>query len=359
MYLDDATRLRQLVDVSAIDQALTTTLGSGFSAGANGNSVSFGALFTQVVTGQLDVTFSGLLGAVGQLFFSELLVHVGLMQQLVFIAVLAALLKVLSDSFETKSVSEMGFYVCYLALVAIIFTSFRYALGVTSGMVSQVTHFVQVSIPVVVSLVLMTGQAAGGMAYNSLFLFGIWAINTWLMPLLLTFITFLVTVQVVNYLSENELLKNMASLLESALKRGTKAFAALFLFILGLQRISAPILDNLATRGVRLTVNAVPVVGGALSGAVDSIFYLAQAGKNGVIVAVVIGLIYIGMVPLLKLFIMTFLYKVVAAVIEPIADKRIVKCLDTVGNCMGLLLGAASVVMLMFSFALVLLVSFT
>lgn len=352
MYIDDnqLAQMIQLVDTSDLE----TVLGRGFEGG-----VSFATLFQQVVTGQLDLTFRNLLNTVGQLFFAELLAHVSLMQQLVLIAVVAALLKVLSDSFQTKSVAEMGFYVCYLALVGLIFTSFRYALGITTDMVSQVSQFVQVSIPVVVSLVFMTGQVAGGTAYHSLFLFGIWAMNTWLMPVLLTFISFLVTVQVINYLTESELLKHLTGLLATVVKKGTKGFAALFLFVLGLQRISAPLLDNLTTRGVRLTVNAVPVVGGALSGAVDSIFYLAQTGKNGVIVAVVVGLIYLGMVPLIKLFIMMFLYKMVAVVVEPVADKRIVKCLDTVGNCLGLLLGASSVTLLMFAFALVLLVSFT
>lgn len=354
MYIDsiDTSSITDIVDISSINIAFETSLGYGI----NVSRPSFNDIFYRAITGQLNI--GSIFGGLAHIVFAELVGHIGLMQQLIFVAVLAALLKVLTDSFATKSVGEMGFYVCYVALVTIIFTSFRFALATSTSMIDSVTNFVQISIPVVISMVLMSGQAAGGLAYNSMFLFGIWAVNSLLMPLLLTFISFLTTIQVVNYLTENEILKNLSGLLGNFIKKGTKSFATLFLFILGLQRISAPILNNLAVRGVRLTVNAVPVVGGALSGAVNSIFYLAQAGKNGVIVAIVIALIYIGMIPMIKLFIMMFLYKVIAAIIQPIADKRIVKCLDTVGNCIGMLLGASTIVMMMFSLALVLLVSF-
>ena len=354
MYIENIdASISSLVDTTSISQAFDSSIGQGFGI----YRPSFNDLFQRAITGELDLSFGGIFRNIFQIIFAELISHIGLMQQVIFVAIIAALLKVLTDSFATKSVGEMGFYVCYIALITIIFTSFRVALVTTTNMINAVADFVLISIPVVISMVFMSGQATGAVAYNGMFLFGIWAVKTLLMPVLLTFISFLTTIHVVNYLTENEILKNLSKMLGDFVKKGIKWFAALFLFILGLQRISTPILNNLAVRGVRLTINAVPVVGGALAGAVDSIFYLAQAGKNGVIIAIVIALIYIGMVPMIKLFTMMFTYKIVAAIIQPIADKRIIKCLDTVGSCIGLLLSVSGIVVMMFSLALVLLVS--
>jgi stage III sporulation protein AE len=43
-------------------------------------------------------------------------------------------------------------------------------------------------------------------------------------------------------------------------------------------------------------------------------------------------------VPVLKLVLMAVLFKVTAAVIEPVADKRVVKAVNALGTAVGMLL---------------------
>jgi len=59
-----------------------------------------------------------------------------------------------------------------------------------------------------------------------------------------------------------------------------------------------------------------------------------------------------------KLTALIFIYKFVAAIVQPICDKRIVKCLDTIGGYVGILLGICVMVIVMFTIALMLLVTF-
>ncbi|MCL1935555.1 MAG: stage III sporulation protein AE [Defluviitaleaceae bacterium] len=339
-----------MIDISQIDSALGHSLGV--------NRISFGELVSRAITGQLDLSFGSILRGILNFIFMEVTAHISLMQQLIFVAVLASLLKVLTDTFQAKAAGELGFYVSYITLVAIIFSSFRIGVTISIDMITNVTNFIRISIPVIITLVLMSGNATGAYVYNSLFIFAINIINTVIINIVMPVIIFLVTIQVVNYLTENEILKNMSDFISKYVNMGTKALAGVFISVLALQRISAPIINNAAIRGARLTINAVPVVGGALSSAVDSALYLAQGAKSGVIVAVVIAIIYICIVPITKLFAMMFVYKFVAAIIQPICDKRIVKCMNTIGNYTGLLLGVSVMVMVMFSIALIMLVSF-
>ena len=52
----------------------------------------------------------------------------------------------------------------------------------------------------------------------------------------------------------------------------------------------------------------------------------------------VIAVLIVCAVPVLKLVLMAVLFKVTAAVIEPVADKRVVKAVNALGTAVGMLL---------------------
>lgn len=54
--------------------------------------------------------------------------------------------------------------------------------------------------------------------------------------------------------------------------------------------------------------------------------------------AAVIAVLIVCAVPVLKLVLMAVLFKVTAAVIEPVADKRVVKAVNALGTAVGMLL---------------------
>ena len=60
--------------------------------------------------------------------------------------------------------------------------------------------------------------------------------------------------------------------------------------------------------------------------------------KNGIGMAAVIAVLIVCAVPVLKLVLMAVLFKVTAAVIEPVADKRVVKAVNALGTAVGMLL---------------------
>jgi len=320
--------------------------------------VSFTDLVYQAISGELNLSLGGILSGGMRLIFAEVVANIALMQGLIFIGVLAALLKILTESFESKAVGELGFYICYILLVTVVFYSFRVAYVTASGMIHTVTNFVQVSIPVVISLVLMSGNITAAYVYNSLFLFAINIFNTIIISIVFPLVIAITTIQIVNFLTENKILGELSESVKKGVSLSIKGLAFGFIGILTLQRISAPIINNLAIRTARITMNVVPVVGEVLSGALDSVLYFASATKSGVIVAIVLAIIYICIVPVINLTALIFVYKFVAAIIQPISDSRIVKCLDTVGSFTALLLGVCVMVALMFSMALILLVTF-
>ena len=85
-------------------------------------------------------------------------------------------------------------------------------------------------------------------------------------------------------------------------------------------------------------MEALPAIGDAIGGVTEVILGTAVLMKNGIGAAGAIICICICAVPVFQIFVMTVLYKLVAALIQPVSDRRIVGCLSAVGDGSSLLL---------------------
>ena len=83
--------------------------------------------------------------------------------------------------------------------------------------------------------------------------------------------------------------------------------------------------------------------GKILGDGVDSILGSTVILKNAVGVVGVIIIIGICILPIIKLASFSIMYSVASAVIEPIADKKIVKLLDEMGSIFKLLLAIVTI----------------
>ena len=104
-------------------------------------------------------------------------------------------------------------------------------------------------------------------------------------------------------------------------------------------------------------MGAIPVVGGVLNGAIDSVMYFSDAVKSGALVTIILIIISICVVPTIKILAIVITYKLMAAVIQPISDPRIVKCIDSIGSYTAMLLGCVVLVMVMFIFSVMIILS--
>ena len=76
----------------------------------------------------------------------------------------------------------------------------------------------------------------------------------------------------------------------------------------------------------------IPGVGNVLGGIGELMFGAGILIKNCVGVTALIVLLAVGCIPVLKLACMSVLYKLAAAVAEPVADKRIVGCIKSMAQ---------------------------
>lgn len=84
--------------------------------------------------------------------------------------------------------------------------------------------------------------------------------------------------------------------------------------------------------------NFIPVVGKILGDAVDTVIGCSNILKNAVGIVGVIVVIAICVGPIIKLAILMGMYYLASAICQPIADEKIVKLLEEIGNTFKMLL---------------------
>ncbi len=350
--MEELDKYLNSIDISPIESSIITN-----NVGV-GTSFSFGDLIKKAVAGELDFSPHAIFDHAIQLLGNEVLLQSALIRNLFIIAILSALIKNLTDSFKNKGVGELGFYVSYLALITVLFDSFRLAVGTMSSLIMTTTSLMEASIPLMLSLIVMTGSIGGAYAFHPIVFFVVNVAASFIKTTLMSAIVLGAGVQIVNYLTEQEILSKFAELIKNGCSLCLKVIIIIFMAALSLQRVGSTIVDNVVLKTARSVMGSVPVVGGILTGAADTVSSFADATKSGVSLALVIMIVVACAFPILKMVILVFVYKFTAAAIQPVCDARIVKCIDAIASFSLLILACGVSVAVMFLFSVMILLSF-
>jgi len=318
----------------------------------------FRDLVMQIVRGELDLSLGGVLGGLLSVIFGEFMASSGLLRQILIIAILGALMSCLTEAFSHRSAGELGFYVTFLMAAVLAISSFYLSVQILTGVVSLASNIMLAAIPLMLAAMAISGNFVGAAAFHPLMFFALQLIARFVAAVYVPLILASAGLEMVNHISDTVKVDKLALTIRKVAGLALKGILIAFAGLLTLQRFSAPIVSNLAMRATYSAVGAIPVVGSALSAAMDTVHHFGGAARSGLLVALVIVLCVAMVTPLVKLFVLSWMYRLTAGFIQPVADKRLVKCMDSAATHMGHLFNAAALVGVMCIYSVVILLSF-
>lgn len=132
-------------------------------------------------------------------------------------------------------------------------------------------------------------------------------------------------VTAVNHLSDRAHLTRLSQLLRSAVCWLLGVSFTVFIGAMSMQGVVSASLDGVAIRAAKYAVdNFVPVVGGMFSDTMDTLVGCTLIVKNALGVASAFALTATLVAPLMRTLAVVFVFKLSAALLEPIADAQIV-----------------------------------
>lgn len=300
--------------------------------------VTFREVLLKIVNGGTEEAFELFGKFVYDQFFYEFqnsrtgIVHI------LLIAIIAAVFTNFSNVFQNRQISEISFYVLYLLLITISLNAFRLLVASASGNVQQLLHFMKLLGPVYFLAVAFASGSSSSIMFYNLVLLLIYLVELLVLNVLIPFVQIYIVVKILNYLSSEEYLSKFAELLETLISWTMKTLLAGVLGLNLVQGLLGPAIDSLKRSVVARSAEAIPVVGDALGGVTEVMLGTAVLIKNGIGVTGAVVCTVICLIPIVQMAVITLMYKLTAAMIQPVSDKRIVGCISCIADGSQMLL---------------------
>lgn len=254
------------------------------------------------------------------------------MFQVVLLVLLAAVFSNFTAVFGDGKTGETSFYITYMLLLALLIKSFG-SMGVElKKLLENFILFLKALMPSYFLAVTASSGSATAMIFYEAVLFLIYVIQVVFLKGIVPVIYVLALVELVNYLHSEDFLSKMAELLQTLIEWSLKSCMAVVLGMQLIQNMIGPAMDSLKRDIIGKTAASIPGIGNAINGVTEVALGTAVIIRNGIGVVGIIILVCIGIRPVIRLALLAFLYKLLAAVVQPVSDKRMTGALSTIGN---------------------------
>lgn len=298
----------------------------------------FQDLIKKMLSGQTEPSLQVIGEMISDQFFYEWKSSKAGMVHILLIVIVAAVFTNFSNVFQNQQISEISFYVLYLLLITIGLNSFRILVVSASENLERLIGFMKVLGPVYFLAVAFAAGSSTSILFYNLVLLLIYLVELVILNFLIPFVQVYIVVKVMNNLSEEDYLSKFAELCETVIAWTLKTLLAGVTGVNIIQGLLSPAIDSLKRSVVGRSAEAIPVVGDAIGGVTEVMLGTAVLIKNGIGVAGALVCIGICLVPIIQMAVVTLLYKLIAAMIQPVSDKRIVGCISSIADGSQMLL---------------------
>ena len=301
------------------------------------NDTSVSELLNSAISGKIDN--NTILKKILNIFGKEMFIAIKTLIGVLIIVLIHSILKNISEGLETSNVLNIIYYAQYILIVTLIMRNFSDIILSIINTVNNLVGFMNTLVPLLVTLMIYTGNIATSSLLEPIILFVVEFIGNLITTLILPSVSIITALIIVSKISDKIQIGKLTTFLKSSIIWFLGTILTVFVGILSLEGTLTSSVDGITAKTAKATVSSlIPVVGKILGDSVDSILGCGVVLKNAIGVVGVIIIIGICVIPIIKLAVLSIVYAVASAIIEPLADKKIVDLLSEFSGIFRLLL---------------------
>lgn len=252
---------------------------------------------------------------------------------------------------SSTSVTEMA---SSLAIAMLLFGNAHTLIGAATDTVEELSAYGKLLLPVMTAAMAAQGgtTSSGAMYAGTAFFDTLLGslISKWLVPMIYGFLA----LAVANSALGHDMLKKLRDFVKGMATWCLKTVLYIFTGYMTITGVISGTTDQAAIKAAKLTISgAVPVVGGILSDASESVLVGASVVKNAVGVYGAVALFGVVIGPFLRIGVQYVLLKLTASVCSVFTGKQAGELVQDFSAAMGLLLGMTGAMCLIFLISIV------
>lgn len=291
--------------------------------------------------------------------FKEILLSSYLMRQLLVVALLSAFFRQLQASFGSKGITDLAYTVCFLVIVFIGLQSFRTALTLASSSLNDMVSFMYALLPTMSTMLAAVGGITSATIFHPVLIAVVGGIASLIRTILFPMLNVSAVIGLLANIAPDYPLTRLSGLIRHGCTMLLSLVFTVFLGVLAVRGAIAPVADGVALRTAKfVTSNFVPVIGSMFANAVEVVVGGSLLIKNTIGVFGLLVIFFLVALPIIKIWAIILIYKIIGALIEPICDPRINEALTNLGSSLTLVMVSLATVALMFFLAITILIGF-
>lgn len=324
MDIDGAARELGIEDeMEGLQQFLNQVMGQQDSSI---EQFSFWGLMKELVKGNLK----GVLGQVGAGIKNTLFTQVSkggnMLFQVAAIGIIGAVFSNVSSVFKGGQISDTGFFVTYILLFTCLAASFAASLQVAAQVLGQILEFMKILMPAYFMSVAFSGGSMSALALYEGMLGAVTLVQWVCSTALLSMVKIYVLMVLGSHVVKEDILTRLTGLLEQAVGWSLKTITGLVVGFHLIQSMILPYADAAGQAGMKRLLEIIPGLGQGAGAMAQMVLGSGVLIKNTMGAAAMVVLAVITVIPIIKLMVLMVLYQCVAAVMQPVCDKRVVSC---------------------------------
>lgn len=292
-----------------------------------------GRLLIELVSDQLGYEFR---------YSRSAIIHI------LILSILAAVFTNFSNAFQNKQVSEIGFYVLYLMIFTLCLNSFRVVMDGAEEKIGYLLEFMRVLCPAYFMAAALSAGGNTAVLFYNIVIALIYLVQLIVLNVIFPVIHIYIMMQILDNLTGEDYLTQFSELLQKGVGWALKTMLAGVIGMNVVQGLLTPAIDSLNRNVLTSTTRSIPGIGNLTGGALDVVLGTAVLIRNGIGTAGMLFALMICAVPLIQLVVTMILYKLIAAAVQPVSDKRIVGCISSISEGSELLLKTMFTTILLF-----------
>ena len=294
-------------------------------------------IFNQAVQGKVNnqTIYKKIIKILG----NEVGSNIKILISILVIIVIHGILKSITDSLENSNVSQIIYFVQYILIVTLIMSNFTEIIKLIKETANNLVGFINLLMPLLLTLMVYTGNITTSSVLEPIVLFISNFIGNIIVDVLIPIVLIIIVFSIISKISDRVQVEKISKFLKSGVVWFLGIVLTIFVGVVSLEGTLSSSVDGVTAKTAKAAVSSViPVVGKVLGDVVDSVLGCGVILKNAVGVVGVIVIIGICILPVLKIATLSIMYSLASAVVQPVADDKIVKLLDEMSGVFKLLL---------------------
>ena len=222
--------------------------------------IDFNELFNLAITGNINnkTIINNILKILGK----EIVGSVAVIGSIILIIIIHSIFKSLSEGSENKTISQITYYIQYILIVTLIMTNFSNILIMIKESIQNLVGFMNNLIPILITLMLTTGNIVSANLMQPIILFIITFIGNFITTIIIPLVLIATALGIISKISDKIQIDKLSKFLKSSVVWILGVILTIFVGLISVEGSLSSSVDGITAKTTKAAVSSfIPVVG--------------------------------------------------------------------------------------------------